>query len=169
MNSKALLAAGSILVLAASLGACRQAAAPEDKQQDGQVSAPDAKPGLTVSGARLVLPAVSGNPGAAYFSLTNGGDKPTELAAVYVTGSGGAEIHDTKAGEMNLAERVALAPGETVKFEPGGRHVMVFDLLDTVTAGTATEMTLTFADGDKLSAPLKVEMVTGGGSEEHVH
>ncbi len=169
MKPKALLAAASILVLAASLGACRQAAAPEGQQQAGQTASPDVKPGMSIGAARLVLPAVSGNPGAAYFNLTNDGAKPTELAAVYITGSGGAEIHDTNAGEMNLAKRVALAPGETVKFEPGGKHVMVFDLLDTVKAGTTTEMTLTFADGDKLSAPIKVESVTGSDTEERVN
>ena len=53
-----------------------------------------------------------------------------------------------------------------VQFAPGGKHVMVFDLEDTVKAGGTTEMTLTFADGDKLSAPLKVETVTGSGGEE---
>ena len=130
---------------------------------------PDAKPGLSVENARLVLPAVKGNPGAAYFELKNSGASGAELAAVYVTGSGGAEIHGTAVGEMNRLEKVAVAPGETVSFAPGGKHVMVFDLLDTVVAGSGTELTLSFADGDKLSTNLKVEAPGGNAAHDAGH
>ena len=40
---------------------------------------------------------------------------------------------------------------------------MAFELDAKLVAGGTTEMTLTFADGDKLSAPLKIESRTGGG------
>ena len=58
--------------MAAALGACRQSPEPEGQQQAERASAPDAKPGLSVSAARLVLPAVSGNPAAAYFTRGSG-------------------------------------------------------------------------------------------------
>lgn len=128
-------------------------------------SDPDAKPGLSVSEARLVLPAVKGNPGAAYFQLANSGEKPADLAAVHVAGAGSAEMHETSGGKMNRLDKVTVAPGSTVNFAPGGKHVMVFDLADTVAAGGTTEMTLSFADGDKLSTPLKVE--AAGAASEH--
>ncbi len=127
-------------------------------------SDPDAKPGLSVGGARLVLPAVKGNPGAAYFELQNSGEKPAELAAVYVTGAGGAEIHETAGGNMDRLDKVTVLAGSSVSFAPGGKHVMVFDLTDAVAAGGTTEMTLSFADGDKLSAPLKVEPAGAGAA-----
>jgi copper(I)-binding protein len=166
LKTKAMIAAASALLLAATLGACGQSTKTAGEEKTGQAAAPDAKPGLSVSDARLVLPTVTGNPGAAYFSLANGSDKETELAAVHVDGAGSAEIHDMSGGAMNLAQGVTLAAGETVKFAPGGKHVMVFDLEDSVKAGGTTEMTLTFADGDKLSAPVKVETVSGSGGEE---
>ena len=166
LKTNAKIAAASALLLAATLGACGQSNQQDKGQAAVETAAPDAKPGLSISDARLVLPAVTGNPGAAYFSLANGGDKETELAAVHVDGAGSAEIHDMSGGAMNLAQGVTLAAGETVQFAPGGKHVMVFDLEDTVKAGGTTEMTLTFVDGDKLSAPLKVENVTGSGGEE---
>ena len=46
-------------------------------------------------------------------------------------------------------------------FEPGALHVMAFELDAKLAAGGTAEMTLTFADGDKLSAPLKIESRTG--------
>ena len=130
---------------------------------------PDAKPGLSISEARLVLPAVKGNPGAAYFELANSGDKPADLAAVYVTGSGGAEMHETAGGNMNRLDKVTVPAASNISFAPGGRHVMVFDLADTVAAGATTEMTLSFADGDKLSAPLKVEAAGAGAAHGSGH
>ena len=113
----------------------------------------------------LILPAVAGRPGAAYFTVTNNGDKPTELAAVYVEGAAKAEIHETMGGKMQPLAKLALPVGATVKFERGGKHVMLFDLADTLTAGSSAEMTLTFADGDKLSAPLRIE--GAGGAPDH--
>ena len=57
---------------------------------------------------------------------------------------------------------VEIGPGASLAFEPGKLHVMVFDLDAKLQAGGETEMTLTFADGDKLSAPLRIEAAGGG-------
>jgi copper(I)-binding protein len=137
-------------VAALALGACQQQAeAPVDKN-------PGAKPGLSASYGMLVLPAVKGNPGAAYFTLTNGSDKAVTLAGVSIDAAESAEMHETKDGKMGSVEQVNLAPGATAKFAPGGKHVMVFNVKPETAAGNAVEMTLTFSDGDKLSTPLKV-------------
>lgn len=143
-----------------ALAACQQQDAPAPAPSNG----PDAKPGLAVSEGVLVLPAVKGNPGGVYFTLANNGDKATTLAGVFVDGAGRAEMHETKDGKMGALAPLEVKPGETVKFERGGKHVMAFDLAPTVAAGGSVEMTLTFADGDKVSAPLKVEAVGGAGS-----
>ena len=85
------------------------------------------------------------------------------LAAVFVEGAGKAEMHETKGGKMEPLNWAEIAPGATVTFERGGKHVMLFDLADTVKAGGTAEMTLTFSGGDKLSTPLRVE--TAGGTK----
>jgi periplasmic copper chaperone A len=115
---------------------------------------------MTVEGGVLMLPVVKGRPGAAYFSLANGGDKPATLAAISVDGAARAEVHETKGGTMTPLAALEVKPGETVKFERGGKHVMAFDVAQTLKPGGTAEMTLTFADGDKISAPLKVETMT---------
>ncbi|MEZ5737396.1 MAG: copper chaperone PCu(A)C [Novosphingobium sp.] len=139
------------------------AACQQSKETPAEAN-PDAKPGLSISGGTLVLPAVKGNPGAAYFTLTNSGDAPTSLANVYIDGAGKTEMHETKDGVMSPLNWVQLDPGATVKFERGGKHVMAFELADTLKPGDSAEMTLTFSGGDKLSAPLAVEAAGGGSS-----
>ena len=138
------------LIASLALAGCQEkAAAPAEAN-------PDAKPGLILADGQLALPAVSGNPGAAYFTLTNGGSQAATLAAVSIAGAQKAEMHDMAGGSMAPLKEVTLKGGETVKFARGGKHVMAFDLNDTVAAGSKAEITLTFADGDKLSAPLDV-------------
>jgi len=153
------LSKSAMLFAALALGACQQQKQPH---AEATQAAPDAKPGISVSDGVLVLPAVKGNPGAAYFAVTNGSDQPTSLANVYVEGAGKAEMHETKGGKMGRMNWAEVAAGQTVRFEHGGKHVMVFDIADTVKAGGTAEMTLTFAGGDKISTPLKVEAAGGG-------
>jgi copper(I)-binding protein len=152
---------GSVMLAAVlALGACQQQKSGEEAAQG-----PDAKPGLTVSDGVLVLPAVKGNPGAAYFALTNGSQEPTSLAAIHIDGAGKAEMHETRGGTMAPMNWAQVNAGETLKFERGGKHVMVFDLTDRIKPGGTAEMTLTFSGGDKLSTPLRVEAAGGDGME----
>ena len=144
-----------LLLAALSLAACRQQKAAENEVM------PDAKPGITVSGGVLTLPVVKGRPGAAYFELANGGDKTATLAAISIDGASKSELHETKGGTMAPLAAIDLKPGKTVKFERGGKHVMAFDIAETLKPGSTAEMTLTFAGGDKVSSPLKVETMAG--------
>jgi len=154
-----------LAALVASLGGCGESQAPQTQQSaqadasadGGATSVPDAKPGISANDARLVLPAVAGRPGVAYFSVRNDTQAPVTLAGVYVSGVGKSEMHQTSGGKMSAVKMVDIAPGATVTFAPGGLHVMAFDIAGTVQAGTAAEATLTFSDGDKLSLPIKVE------------
>ena len=151
------------LALAAGLTACQGSETAPDAPTAGQ----DGKPGMAVAEARLVLPAVKGNPGAVYFNVFNGSDKNVSLVAVAIDGAGKAELHDSKRGEMAKLDSVAIKPTWTQRLIPGSRHVMAFDLDPKLVAGGETEMTLTFDDGDKLSAPLRIEAM--GMDMEHDH
>lgn len=151
------------------LTGCKQESAVP--QADASASAaphgpgPDAKPGVAVSNGKLVLPAVKGRPGAAYFDLANTGSATVTLAAVQIDGAGKAEMHETKDGKMNSLPKLDVPPASTVSFARGGKHVMVFDLDDKIVAGGTAEMTLTFADGDKISTPVAIEPAGGAMAE----
>lgn len=151
----------SALPLALVLVACQGKEAPPTEQ--ATPAAPEAKPGTELSGARLLLPAVKSNPAAVYFRLENRGAKPVTLAAVAVSRAAMAEMHETKGGSMAKLTQLEIKPGETVEFKPGGMHVMVFGLDPVVGPGVPVEITLIFADGDKISAPLRLE-VPGAGT-----
>jgi periplasmic copper chaperone A len=138
----------------AALGACdsgKEAAKQEATQ------APEGKPGISVADGKLILPAVSGNPGAAYFALDNEGTGTVSIAAIAIDGVGKTEVHQTIGGQMKPVDRIDVEAKTVIKFERGGLHVMAFELGDQLKAGETTEMTVTFADGDKVSAPLKIE------------
>lgn len=144
-----------------ALSACNQ----QPAKDEATSAAPEAKPGLALTEGSLVLPAVKGNPAGGYFTLVNNGDKAVTLAAVSVTGAARAEMHETTGGSMAPLAKLEIKPGETVKFERGGKHVMAFYLDGTLAVGGTSEITLTFADGDKVSAPLKLE--APGGAMKH--
>lgn len=154
-----LLLAPALLGLAAlGLAGCQQ----QPAGSADATAAPEAKPGLTVTDGRLILPVVKGNPAGIYFTVANAGAKAWMLAAVSIDGAGKAEMHETQGGKMSAVPQVEVPAGGTVKFEPGALHVMAFELDDKLVAGGTAEMTLTFADGDKISAPLKIEARIGG-------
>lgn len=147
------------LALGLSLAACRQTGSPAEQESPGKAE-------LTVTGGRLVLPAVSGNPGAAYFTLANGTKDPASLAAVTVAGATKAEMHETSGSEMTPITTLNLGPGATVAFEPGGKHVMLFGVSKSLKAGDTAKITLTFSGGKEAVGELKVETV---GGTEHQH
>ena len=117
---------------------------------------PDAPAGVAVTNGRLMLPAVAGNPGAVYFDIANMGTRDMMIRAASVQGAGSSTMHVTEETGMQEILQIMVKAGETVKFEPGGNHVMATELADTVVAGGKTEVTVTFVGGDKVSFPAEV-------------
>ena len=145
----ALLAASSL-----SLAACG-----EQAEQVAE-TAPEGIPGLTVENARLVLPPVAGNPAAVYFDLAYEGERGLSIRRVDVAQSKEAMLHAyaDNNGQMQMGESmpIAITKGSKIAFEPGGYHVMVFELAPEVQAGGKVEVTLTVSGGDKYSFDAEV-------------
>jgi len=138
--------AAAVGLAAAGLAACGETSQPAE-------AAPEGPAGISVSDARLMLPAVTGNPGALYFVVQNDGEKNRMIRAVEVAGAGSAVMHSSSMDEL---PQVAVPAGESASFAPGEQHVMAMDLAETVAAGSTAEVTLTFVGGDKLSFPAEV-------------
>lgn len=154
------------VALALPLAGCEKPETPTPQETQGAPANPDAKPGISGSSGRLVLPVVAGRPGAVYFTLRNDGDATATLVGVHVAGTGQAQMHKTEGGAMNPVPEVDIPAGSSVEFAPGGLHVMAFDVDESLKDGESAELTVTFRDGDKLSMPLRVEtMGAGMGSE----
>jgi copper(I)-binding protein len=138
--------AAALALAALAPGACSET--PETAE-----AGPAAAEGITVSNARLMLPAVAGNPGAVYFDVSNSGSENRVIRAVSIDGAGSADMH-TK--DMQLVLQIAVPAGGTTQFAPGDKHVMAMDLADSVSAGSQAEVTLTFVGGTEVKFPAEV-------------
>lgn len=162
---KIMLAGLSSLALALS-GCGEKAENPSPAASQNAVAAPEIPPGIALGDAVVRLPAVAGNPGVAYFTVSQGSGAPRRIAGVYVEGVARAEMHESNTANgvssMQAVKDVALEAGKTVSFKPGGYHVMLFDMADTLKAGGTTELTITLDNGDKASVAAKIESIGGG-------
>ncbi|MBX7481279.1 copper chaperone PCu(A)C [Qipengyuania sp. 6D47A] len=115
---------------------------------------------LEISNARLMLPAVSGNPGAVYFDVTNTGERNYAIRRADIVGASKSELHGSMEmnGQMMMdgVGQVLVEAGGEQSFEPGGFHVMAFDLDPSIAAGGSTEMTLTVVGGKQKTFPVEV-------------
>lgn len=122
---------------------------------------------LKADGGWLRLPAVTGNPGAAYFTV-HGGDQPAILLAVGTPFAARSEMHESMKGDhgsmsMKPLEQVAVPAKAEVKFAPGGNHLMVYDIAPKVQPGTRVPLTLAFADGKRIE--VQAVVVAAGDPE----
>ena len=112
---------------------------------------------VTVDEGWVRLPAAPGRPAAAYFTL-HGGKKGAILIGVSSPDARTAEMHQSM--EMNGVSsmapltQVAAPAGGEVKFEPGGKHVMLFDLKPAIAPGATVRLHFAFADGKALDTAL---------------
>lgn len=104
------------------------------------------------------LPPVAGHPAAAYFEL-HGGPADETLIAVDSPVALHAAMHQSMSengmDSMAPLKQVTVPAGKTVKFEPGGRHVMLFGLDKTVKPGGTVGLHFVFADGKEIDYQAK--------------
>lgn len=128
-------------------------------QEDGPAVAKQ----IEVSEARVRVPMPGKEVTVAYFTLHNRRDAAEHLDGVSSPIAGRAELHQHREEEgmmrMRKVERVALPAHSQLAFEPGGYHVMLFDLQRQPQTGEEVELVLSFADGSQLSVSAEVESV----------
>ena len=117
---------------------------------------------VEVVDAWVRLPAVPDRPGAAYFTLRNGGPAAV-LTAVQSPGVQRIELHDSQMHDgmmhmMPLGE-VPLAESATVDFKPGGQHAMLFGMDARLKSGGKLPLTFSLRDGRKVEAEATVVAV----------
>ncbi|MEP5938996.1 MAG: copper chaperone PCu(A)C [Erythrobacter sp.] len=144
----------TITLIASSLTLAACSSEPEP------VVEPEGVPGLSVSNARMLLAPVSGNPAAVYFDVNYEGDRGLSISRAYVEGAETATLHayGEYAGKMQMAEAmpIAMQKGDEIIFEPGGLHVMAFEVSPDLKPGDTTEVTITVSGGDKHSFDAEV-------------
>ncbi|WP_108792367.1 copper chaperone PCu(A)C [Erythrobacter sp. Alg231-14] len=136
---------GFAMVASLALAACGGEAETVEAPPEGVV------PGLEVTDARLVLAPVAGNPAAVYFDVVYNGERGVSISGASVEGASSAAVHAMMEYnfEMTMAEAgpIALPAGEEKSFEPGGLHIMAFELGEGMEAGGTAEVTLNISGG----------------------
>src|SRR5580704_11984490 len=93
---------------------------------------------------------------AAYLTLRNPTTKPITIVGMESSLAEHVMIHETKTvggqSQMRPHEQLVIAPGATVKFEPGGLHVMLMGVTQPVAVGKSVPLVLLLADGTKVQA-----------------
>jgi copper(I)-binding protein len=99
--------------------------------------------------------------GAVYFTVRNGAEVEDRLIGASSPVAGRAEVHETveREGEMVMqpVEAVPIPPGEEMRFEPGGYHVMLFDLTEPLEVGSTITVVLEFERAGRISIEAIVE------------
>jgi periplasmic copper chaperone A len=112
------------------------------------------RPELSSEEGWVRLAAVPGRPAAAYF-IVHGGPKPVDLIGVSSDVAITSEMHQGGMA-MKKVDAVPIPAGGTVAFQPGGRHVMLYDMNPGVKPGRILSLLLTFSDGTRLRQGARV-------------
>jgi copper(I)-binding protein len=97
---------------------------------------------------------------AAYLTLRNVSATTVTVTGVESPIAGHAMIHETKVeggqSKMRPHEQLVIAPGATVKLEPGGLHVMLHDLKQPLTVGQTVPLVILLAGGGSVQVTAAV-------------
>ncbi|MDE5445460.1 copper chaperone PCu(A)C [Bradyrhizobium sp. CSA207] len=99
-----------------------------------------------------------------YLTIENKGAAPDKLLSVSAEIAGKADLHEmtTENGVMKmrpLDKGLAIEPGKTVKFAPGGYHLMLQELKAPLKQGDKVPVTLEFEKAGKVAVTLDVQGV----------
>ncbi|MGL6159650.1 copper chaperone PCu(A)C [Microbulbifer sp.] len=109
---------------------------------------------------------------AGYFTLTNTSSEKITLIEVMSSAFESVEMHRSVVVEgiagMEALERLSIAPGETVKFEPESLHLMMQKPKRTLGEGDHIDVALVFSNGATKSFTMPVKTRRAGyGSASH--
>ncbi len=105
-----------------------------------------AEPRVTAEDVIVTLPAVSGRPGAAYFTLRTN-RSPTTLIGVTSPLVQRIELHqstDEGMSKITSTEDLTFSGNGRLEFEPGGKHAMLFGISKSLKPGDKIPLTFSF-------------------------
>lgn len=129
----------------------------------GNVAAEGVADSITINDpyVRAVPPVVKTS--AAFMQLQNSGQVEQFLVSAATPAAAAVELHmhtmDDGVMRMRRIPHVHLPPNETVSLQPGGLHIMLFDLVAPLNPGDRVPLTLTFEDGSSKEISAEVRSV----------
>lgn len=119
----------------------------------------EAAEGIKIANAWVRAPAPGQKTASAYVEITS--ERAASLVAAASALAARAELHSTttEGGVMRMRalERVELPAGRTVKFAPGGLHLMLIDLKQPLKAGDKVPLVLSVQVPGAAPAAIAIE------------
>jgi copper(I)-binding protein len=104
---------------------------------------------------------IKSRPAAGYFTLVNDTDSPAELTGASSSACGMLMLHQSKTvnglEQMLPVKSVAVPTHGTLRFAPGGYHLMCMSPNSKMTVGATVPVTLKFANGKTVTAQFPVK------------
>lgn len=126
------------------------------------------QPGIQVEHA-WSRAAVAGHEGVVYLTISNAG-KTDELTGASTPVAAMADVHETindnGVMKMRPVKSLTIDQGKSVTLAPGGYHIMLMNLKQTLKAGESFPITLTFAKAGKITANAMVEKAGASGMSQ---
>ena len=110
-----------------------------------------------------------------YLVLTNTGEESRSLLRIISPASDRVMIHRSSIDHNGVARmwpvgELTLRPGETLRFDPNGFHVMFIDIKSPFVAGQKVPLQLLFEDEKEVTVMLEVRpLVPGAPGPQHGH
>jgi copper(I)-binding protein len=101
---------------------------------------------------------------AAYLTAKNTGHNPATILSITSPAFNSIEIHRTTIingiARMEPVKNLVIPPGNEVRLEPGGMHLMLFGPNRALRAGDEVKLSFTLDDGNSLSIMATVRQST---------
>jgi copper(I)-binding protein len=121
--------------------------------------------GLMASHAWSRQTASAAMAGVVYVTVTDSG-APTTLMGASTPVAAQAQMHQSlmRNGMMEMlpVKSLPIAPGSPITFSPVGYHIMLIGLTQTLSAGQTFPLTLSFANGGRVTTTVTVQPMIGG-------
>lgn len=110
---------------------------------------------------------------AAFMTIINSGDHPVSLIKASTPVAENVELHthtqqDGMMKMRQVAEIDVAQGGETV-LQPGGLHIMLFDLTSPLIVGESFPLTLTFSDGTTVTKSVPIRKIMPSSMMKQSH
>lgn len=110
---------------------------------------------------------------AGYLTVKNNGDAPVSVLAAESDRFRTVSVHQTViengVARMRELHSLEIAPGQEVKFAPGGMHLMLMQPRKPINPGDRIEIILLFSDGTRVPAIFDVQAAADASSDGHDH
>jgi len=124
--------------------------------------------------AQLVMVSIAGpwirfinptTPAAGYFTVTNAGARPVVITGASSPDCSSLMLHQSRnvngVEQMEMVSSVTVPAHGSVKFAPGGYHLMCMSPSANIVPGRTVPVTLTFADHRTVTKPFMVRGASG--------